>query len=74
MAKGYGAVRSLRARNVGTIKAKPFRRGPAQGGEDLTEALISRQIPLVVPIAVGPSAHGSANLAGPMQLWSDAAH
>ena len=43
-------------------------RGPAQGGEDLTEALISRQIPLVVPIAVGPSAHGSANLAGPMQL------
>jgi hypothetical protein len=24
MAKRYGAVRSLRARNVGTIKAKPF--------------------------------------------------
>ena len=44
------------------------RRGPAQGGEDLTEALISRQIPRSVPIAVGPSAHGSANLAGPMQL------
>ena len=34
----------------------------------LCYVLISRQIPLVVPIAVGPSAHGSANLAGPMQL------
>ena len=44
------------------------RRGPAQGGEDLTEALISRQIPRSVPIAVGPSAHGSANLAGPIEL------
>jgi hypothetical protein len=39
-----------------------------QGGEDLTEALISRQIPRSVPIAVGPSAHGSANLAGPIEL------
>ena len=48
------------------------RRGPAQGGEDLTEALISRQIPLVVPIAVGPSAHGSANLAGPIELGNTA--
>ena len=44
------------------------RRGPAQGGGDLTKVVISRQIPRSVPIAVGPSAHGSANLAGPIEL------
>ena len=42
--------------------------GPAQGGGDLTKVVASRQIPRSVPIAVGPSAHGSANLAGRIEL------
>ena len=46
----------------------PMGRGPAQAGGDLTKGLIGRQIPRSVPIAVGPSAHGCANLAGSIEL------
>ena len=67
----YGA-RSLRSlahlSPAGLYKTMLMMEGSSPGWWKSDERLHSRQIPRSVPIAVGPSAHGSANLAGPIEL------
>ena len=44
------------------------RRGPAQGGENLTNRVAFCQTALAVPIAVGPSIHGLPDQRGTIEL------